>query len=176
MAEPAERKLATILHADVVGYSRLMAEDEDATVRTVTFYREQVEMLVPQHRGRLADFTGDNFLAEFPTAIDGVRCAIEIQRVLRARNTDLQPDRKMEFRIGLHLGDVQVVEGRLFGTGVNVAARLQALAEPGGICISSTVRDQLLGKLELDTGPRRKGGQEHPGARPRLPGPVSDCA
>ena len=119
MAESGERKLAAILNADVVGYSRLMAQDEDATVRMVTFYRQQVEMLVPQHRGRLADFTGDNFLAEFPTAVDGVRCAIEIQRVLRARNTDLAADRKMEFRIGLHLGDVRVQDERLFGTGVN---------------------------------------------------------
>ncbi len=145
-----ERRLAAILNADVVGYSRLMAEDEEATVRLVTVYREQIELLVGQHRGRLADFTGDNFLAEFPTARDGVRCATEIQEVLKARNERLPDDRKMQFRMGLHVGEVRVEGPRLFGTGVNVAARLQGLAEPGGLCISAAARDQLPGKLKLD--------------------------
>ena len=145
-----ERRLAAILNADVVGYSRLMAEDEEATVRLVTVYREQIELLVGQHRGRLADFTGDNFLAEFPTARDGVRCATEIQEVLKARNEHLPDDRKMQFRMGLHVGEVRVEGPRLFGTGVNVAARLQGLAEPGGLYISAAARDQLPGKLKLD--------------------------
>ena len=145
-----ERRLAAILNADVVGYSRLMAEDEEATVRLVTVYREQIELLVEQHRGRLADFTGDNFLAEFPTARDGVRCATEIQEVLKARNERLPDDRKMQFRMGLHVGEVRVEGPRLFGTGVNVAARLQGLAEPGGLCISAAARDPLPGKLKLD--------------------------
>jgi adenylate cyclase len=145
-----ERRLAAIVNGDVVGYSRLMAEDEDATVRMVTFYRQQVEMLVPQHRGSLVDFTGDNFLAQFPTALEAVRCSVEIQRVLRARNADRPPERRMQFRIGVHLGDVRETEGRLFGSGVTIGARLQGLAEPGGICISEAVREQLRGKLDVD--------------------------
>jgi adenylate cyclase len=149
-AEQDERRLAAIINADIVGYSRLMAEDEDATVRMVTFYRQQVEMLVPQHRGQLVDFTGDNFLAQFPTALEAVRCAIEIQRVLAARNKGLPGERRMEFRIGIHLGDVREAGKRLFGTGVNIAARVQSLAQPGGICVSGMVKAQLEGKLELD--------------------------
>lgn len=144
-----DRRLAAILHADVVAYSRLMAEDEDATVRLVTAYREEVELLVYQHRGELVDFTGDNFLAEFGSAVAAVECGIEIQRVLHARNDLQPPDHRMEFRMGIHLGEVRVEGGRLFGTGVNVAARLQALAEPGGIRISGRVRDELGSKLEL---------------------------
>jgi TolB-like protein/Tfp pilus assembly protein PilF len=112
-----------VLVADVAGYSRLMAEDQDATVRTVTAYREEVELLVRQHQGRLVDFTGDEFLAEFPTALESVRCAVEIQRVLGARNEDLPAGRRMEFRMGIHLGDVAATEGRLYGDGVNIAAR-----------------------------------------------------
>ncbi len=135
--EVTERRLAAVLHADVVGYSRLMAEDEAATVRTLRAYREQIGALIGEHRGRLADFSGDNFLAEFPTALDAVACAIEIQRVLRARNAGLPAERRMEFRIGAHLGDVRVEDGRIFGDGVNIAARLEGLAEPGGVCVST---------------------------------------
>jgi adenylate cyclase len=142
-----EGKLAAILSADVVGYSRLMAEDQDATVRTVTAYREEVELLVRQHQGRLVDFTGDEFLAEFPTAFESVRCAVEIQKVLEARNSELPSERRMQFRMGIHLGDVAVQEGRLFGDGVNIAARLQALAEAGGICISGNIHDLVHTKL-----------------------------
>ena len=137
-----ERRLAAILHADVVGYSRLMAEDEDATVRLVTAYREEVELLVRQHRGQITDFTGDNFLVEFGSAVAAVECAIEIQKVLHARNELQPPDRRMEFRMGIHLGEVRVEGERLFGTGVNVAARIQRLAEPGGLCISREVHGQ----------------------------------
>ncbi len=146
---PTERKLAAILSADVVGYSRLIAEDEAATVRTLRTYREQIGALIGEHRGRLADFSGDNFLAEVPTALDAVGCAIEIQRVLRARNAGLPAEHKMEFRIGAHLGDVRVEDGRIFGDGVNIAARLEGLAEPGGICISATVHDQVRNKLDV---------------------------
>jgi adenylate cyclase len=145
-----ERKLAAILSADVVGYSRLMAANEDATVRTLTAYREEIALLVGQHRGRVADFTGDNFLADFPTALEAVRCAVAIQRVLAARNADLPTDRKMEFRMGIHLGDVRVEDERLYGSGVNIAARLEGLTEPGGICVSSIVRDQVRNKLDTD--------------------------
>jgi adenylate cyclase len=145
--EDTEHRLAAILVADVVGYSRLMAEDQDATVRTVTAYREEVELLVRQHQGRLVDFTGDEFLAEFPTALESVRCAVEIQKVLEARNSELPSERRMQFRMGIHLGDVAVQGERLFGDGVNIAARLQALADPGGICISGEVHSLVHTKL-----------------------------
>jgi adenylate cyclase len=147
--ERSERRLSAILSADVVGYTRLMAADEDETVRRVTAYREQVGSLVRDHRGRLADFTGDNFLAEFPTALDAVECAIEIQRVLSARNAALPADRRMEFRIGVHLGDVRVEGERVYGEGVNIAARLESMAEPGGVCISATVHEQVRNRLEV---------------------------
>jgi TolB-like protein/class 3 adenylate cyclase len=146
----AERRLAAILSADVAGYARLMAEDEEATVRTLTDYREEIAMLVRQHRGRLADFTGDNFLAEFPSALGAVRCAVEIQGVVRSRNATLPRQRRMEFRIGVHLGDVAVEGERIYGDGVNISARLQGLAEAGGICISGEVHGQVRHKLDLE--------------------------
>ncbi|MBW2388695.1 MAG: PD40 domain-containing protein [Deltaproteobacteria bacterium] len=130
------RKLSAIVSADVAGYSRLMAEDEAETV-------EEVRLLVGQYRGRLADFTGDNFLAEFPTATDAVACALEIHRVVEARNAGLPLQRRMHFRIGVHLGEVTLEDERLYGDGVNIAARLEGLAPPGGICISATVHDQV---------------------------------
>jgi adenylate cyclase len=145
-----ERRLAAVLIADVVGYARLMAEDEDATVRTVTAYREEVELLIRQNRGRLVDFTGDNFLAEFPSGLYAVRCAVEIQGVLRALNGQLAANRRVEFRMGIHLADVRVEGERRFGTGVNVAARLEALAEPGGLCISAPVLEHVRGNLDLE--------------------------
>jgi adenylate cyclase len=143
-----ERKLAAILSADVVGYSRLMAEDEAVTIRTLTDYREQVAVLVRQHRGRVVD--SPDVLAEFPTALDAVQGAVEIQRVIQARNSDLSPERRMEFRIGVHLGDVSVEGDRLYGDGVNIAARLEALAEPGGVCVSGTVYEQVEKKLNVE--------------------------
>jgi class 3 adenylate cyclase len=106
--EGVERKLAAILSADVVGYSRLMAEDEAATIRTLTAHRDQIATLVREHRGRVVDSPGDNILAEFPTALDAVQGAVQIQRVIQARNADLPADRRMEFRIGVHMGDVSV--------------------------------------------------------------------
>ena len=145
----AERTLLAILAADITGYSRLMAGDEEATVRTLRAYREQVGALVAERRGRLADFTGDSFLARFPTALDAIECALEIQRVLRARNAGLPAERRMEFRIGAHLGDVRIEGDRLFGDGVNIAARLQTLADPGGICLSAAVHEQVRSKLGL---------------------------
>ncbi len=149
MPEGPDWKLAAVLHADVVGYSRLMAEDEDATIRTLTAYRAEIELLLEQHQGRLVDFTGDNFLVEFASTLAATRCATEIQRVLAARNAALPSERSMDFRIGIHLGEVRTEGQRLFGTGVNVAARIQALAEPGGVCISANVREELRNKLEL---------------------------
>jgi TolB-like protein/class 3 adenylate cyclase len=147
--EGPNRRLAAILSADVVGYSRLMAEDEAATVRTLTAYRKEIQGLVADHRGRVVDATGDNLLAEFPTALDAVECAVEIQRVLGARNAGLPEDHRMEFRIGVHLGDVTVEDDRLYGDGVNIAARLEGLAEPGGVCISAEVHGQVRHKLDL---------------------------
>jgi TolB-like protein/class 3 adenylate cyclase len=149
MNTDTEHRLAAIVSADVADYSRLMAEDEATTIRTLTDYREEVGMLVRQHRGRLVDFTGDNFLAEFPTALDATHCAVEMQRVLAARNADLPSERRMQFRIGIHLGDVTVEGERIYGNGVNIAARLEGLAEPGGVCVSRTVREQVRGKLAL---------------------------
>jgi adenylate cyclase len=144
-----ERRLAAILSADAVGYSRLMAEDEAATIRTLTDYRAEIALLVEQHRGRVVDSPGDNILTEFPTALDAVRCAVEIQGVLGARNASLPAERRMDFRIGIHLGDVAVEEGRVYGDGVNIAARLEGLAEAGGICISATVHEQVRSKLDV---------------------------
>ena len=134
-----ERRLAEILSADVVGYSRLMADDEDGTVRRLMDYREEIAMLVRQHRGRVVDSPGDNLLAEFPAALDAVQGAVEIQRSIQARNSDLPAERRMEFRIGVHLGDIRVEGDRIYGDGVNIAARLEGLAEAGGICISEPV-------------------------------------
>jgi len=147
-----ERKLAAILSADVVGYSRLMAEDEEETVRRLSAYRTEITNLVGEHRGRVVDFTGDNFMAEFPTATDAVEAAAEIQRVLKARNAAVPAGRAMEFRIGVHLGEVRVEGERIYGDGVNISARLQALAEPGGVMVSDmvhgAVRDRVLANYE----------------------------
>jgi adenylate cyclase len=149
-ANTTDRKLAAILSADVVGYSRLMAEDEAATIRTLTDYREVISTLIRQHRGRVVDSPGDNLLAEFPTALDAVRGAVEIQRVIQARNADLAPDRRMEFRVGVHMGDVTVEGDRFYGDGVNIAARLEGLAAPGGVCVSGTVYEQVEKKLSVE--------------------------
>ena len=147
--EEFRRKLTAILSADVKGYSRLMGEDDEATVRTITAYREVITAVVQHHRGRVVDSPGDNILAEFASVIDAVGSAVEIQEELRARNAELPEDRKMEFRIGVNLGDVIHEEERIYGDGVNVAARVESLAEAGGICVSGTVFDQVESKLPL---------------------------
>src|SRR5262245_22327372 len=144
-----ERKLTAILSADVKGYSRLMGEDEEATIRTLTTYRQLMATLIVQHRGRVVDSPGDNLLAEFASAVDAVRGAVEIQRAFKVKNTELPPERHMEFRIGINVGDVVVEGERLYGDGVNIAARLEALAEGGGICIAGTVYDQVENKISL---------------------------
>jgi class 3 adenylate cyclase/tetratricopeptide (TPR) repeat protein len=163
--DATERKLTAILSADVAGYSRLMADDEVATVRTLKAYRDEIGLLARQHRGRVVDAEGDNLLAEFPSALDAVRCAAEIQRVLRARNSEVPRDRRMEFRIGVHLGDVMVEGDRIYGDGINVAARLESLAEVGGVCISDMIHRQVRTKLDLtyeDLGEQRvKNISEH---------------
>jgi len=152
-ASSLERKLATILSADVAGYSRLMAEDEEQTLRTFRGHSEVFEKLVALHRGRVFNTAGDAILAEFSSAVEAVRSATEIQAALRTRNDQLPESRQVKFRIGVNLGDVMVQGQDLLGDGVNVAARLQTAAEPGGICISGSVFDQIRNKLSLSFKP-----------------------
>jgi len=148
--EGFKRKLAAILSADVEGYSRLMDDDEEATVRTLTSYRNAITDLVQQFRGRVVDAPGDNLLAEFTSVVDAVNCAVEIQRDLAERNTELAYNRQMQFRIGVNLGDVIEEDGRIYGDGVNIAARVESLSEAGGICISGRAYDQVENKLGLE--------------------------
>jgi class 3 adenylate cyclase len=143
------RKLAAILSADAKDYSRLMRDDEAVTVRTLNAYREAMTKLIRQHHGRVVDSPGDNLLAEFASVVDGVQAAVAIQKELKALNAKLAPSRKMEFRIGINLGDIIEEGDRIYGDGVNIAARLEALADPGGICISRTAYDQIEDKLPL---------------------------
>ena len=145
-----QRKLTAILSADVKGYSRLMGEDEESTVRRLKEDKDAITRLVRQHRGRVIDSPGDNLMAEFASAVDAVECAVEIQEQLGTKNAGLPDDRKMEFRIGINVGDVIMDGDQIYGDGVNTAARLQGLAEGNGVCISGTVYDQIEGKLKLD--------------------------
>ena len=168
-----KRRLAAILSADVAGYSRLMAEDEQGTIQTLTAYRSLINSLVGDHHGRVVDSPGDNLLAEFPNALDAVQCAVEVQGVLRVRNQSLAENRRMLFRIGVHLGDITAEGDRIYGDGVNIAARLEGLAESGGVCISGAVHEQVRGKLEIGyVRPGRAGGQEHPRPGARVSSPV----
>jgi TolB-like protein/class 3 adenylate cyclase len=144
-----ERKLTAILCADVHGYSRLMEDNEEATLRTLSSYRKIIDGLIEQHRGRFVGSAGDSVLAEFASVVNAVHCAVEIQTALKDENTSLPPERRMEFRIGVNLGDVMVEAEQIFGDGVNVAARLEGLAEPGGICISGKVHEEVKNKLAL---------------------------
>jgi len=146
----ARRKLAAILSADAVGYSRLMAADEAATVETLKQYRAVIARIVERHGGRVVNAPGDAVLSEFPSAVEAVQAAVEIQKSLEGRNVELAPERGMQFRIGVNLGDViEETDGTIYGDGVNIAARMEALAEGGGICISSTVFDAIEGKLSF---------------------------
>jgi adenylate cyclase len=147
--EGFKRKLTAILSADVEGYSRLMDDDEAATVRTLTAYRTVISDLVQQCSGRVVDSPGDNLLAEFKSVVDAVNCAVEIQRDLAKRNAELPDERKMQFRIGVNLGDVIDEAERIYGDGVNIAARIESLSEAGGICISHSAYDQIKNKLKL---------------------------
>jgi adenylate cyclase len=147
--EEFRRKLTAILSADVKGYSLLMREDEEATVRTITTYREMIGSVVQKHRGDVVDSPGDNILAEFASVVDAVRSAVEIQEELKARNAELPENRRMEFRIGINLGDVIHEKEHIYGDGVNVAARVESLADAGGICVSRSAYDQVKDKLTL---------------------------
>ena len=149
-SERVERRLTAILAADVAGYSRLMGVDEEETLdRLKAHRREVVDPRIGEHRGRIVKTTGDGLLAEFASVVDAVRCAVEIQDGMAKRNADVPPDRRIEFRVGINVGDIIIDESDIFGDGVNVAARLEALAQPGGICVSRMTRDQVRDKLAL---------------------------
>ena len=145
---PPVRRLTAILAADVAGYSRLMGEDEEGThERLRAHLHELVNPKIAEHRGRIVKNTGDGLLAEFASVVDAVRCAAEVQRAMADRNAETPEDKRITFRVGINLGDVIAEPNDIYGDGVNVAARLEALAEPGGICISRVVRDQIRDKL-----------------------------
>src|SRR5215831_8584694 len=151
-APSVERKLAAIFAADVEGYSRLMGRDEVGTLRTLTAYRVIIDRLIVSHRGRIFTTAGDSLVADFASAVDAVQCAVEVQEAIAKENAGRPADEQMRFRIGIHVGDIMVQGGNLFGDAVNVAARLEALAQPGGICVSGTVRDQIGTKLPIGFG------------------------
>jgi adenylate cyclase len=142
-----KRKLTAVFSADVTGYSRLMGDDEAATVKTLKACKQVMFSLIKQHRGRVIDSQGDNLLAEFASVVDAVQCGVAVQKELQARNADLPENRRMQFRIGINLGDVIDEQGRIYGDGVNIAARLESCADPGGICISKTAFDHIETKL-----------------------------
>ncbi len=147
--QEVKRKLTAILSADVKGYSRLMGEDEKGTVRTLNAHKEVITGLIQHHHGRVVDSTGDNLMAEFASVVDAVECSVEIQKELKTRNAGLPENRRMEFRIGINLGDVIEEEGRIYGDGVNIAARIESLSEAGGVCISGSAYDFVGKKLPL---------------------------
>src|SRR5467141_1060704 len=148
MKQPVERRLAAILTADMVGYSRLMGADEEGThARLKAHRRALVDPKIKEHRGRIVKTTGDGMLVEFPSIVDAVRCAVEVQRGMIDRSAETAEDKRISFRIGVNLGDVIIDGDDIYGDGVNIAARLEALAEPGGICVARTVRNQIRDKL-----------------------------
>ncbi len=156
-AQDEERRLLAILSGDVVGYSRLMTADERATITMLDGLRDVIGQEVLAHHGRVVDFTGDNFLAEFGSAVHAMHAALAIQRAIALINANVAETQRMVFRIGAHLGDVRIVGERLYGNGVNVAARLEGLAPAGGICLSRQLYEQVDGQLNLavrDLGPR----------------------
>ena len=148
-ADKIKRKLTAILSADVQGYSRLMGEDEEGTIRTLKAHLEVISGHIEQHQGRIVSTGGDSVLAEFASVVDAVRCAVEIQKELRERNKTVAEGRRLEFRMGVNLGDVVEEGDDILGDGVNIAARLEGLSEAGGICISGTAFDQVRSKLDV---------------------------
>jgi adenylate cyclase len=146
----ANRRLAAILAADVAGYSRLIGADEGGTLQALKATRaEVIDPTIAAHNGRLVKTTGDGLLVEFSSVVDALRCATEVQAGMAERNTAVPSDKRIEFRIGIYMGDIVVEDGDIFGDGVNAAARLEALAEPGGICVSARVQEDATGKLDL---------------------------
>jgi adenylate cyclase len=167
MAEKrVERRLSAILAADVAGYSRLMGADEEGTLARLNAHRREfLEPTVAEHHGRVVKRTGDGILVEFGSAVDAVRCAMRVQQGMRQRNADVSADQLIEIRIGIHIGDIIKEEGDIFGDGVNIAARLEGIAEPGGICLSVDAFRQVRGKIEAafeDTGDHRLKNIEQP--------------
>src|SRR6516162_4511477 len=145
-----ERRLAAILAADVAGYSRLIGADEEGTLHRLRSIRaEVIDPAIAAHRGRLVKTTGDGFLAELASIVDALRCATEVQQAMAGRNAGIALAERIEFRIGIHQGDIVVEDGDIFGDGVNVAARLETLAEPGGICVSARVQEDAVGRLDV---------------------------
>jgi TolB-like protein/class 3 adenylate cyclase len=153
-----ERRLAAVLAADVAGYSRLMGSDEEGTLARLKAIRKAlVDPTIASHRGRIVKTTGDGMLVEFASAVDAARCGVEVQRAMAAKNTDVPQDVRIEFRIGIHVGDIIIDENDIFGDGVNIAARLESVAEPGGVCMSNDAYRQVRGKVEIncdDLGPQ----------------------
>jgi adenylate cyclase len=153
--ERVQRRLAAILAADVAGYSRLMGRDDEGTLVGLKACREVIALKAKEHRGRIVNTPGDSALVEFASAVDAARCAVEIQRGMAERNEAIPADKRIELRIGIHVGEVIIDEGDIFGDGVNIAARLEGIAQPGGICISDDAYRQVRGKLDAsfqDTG------------------------
>jgi class 3 adenylate cyclase len=145
-----ERRLAAILAVDAVGYSKLMANDEEGTLAALhARRRDSIDPKIAEYRGRIVKTTGDGLLAEFQSVVDALRCAVEMQREMAERNEHIAKERRIEFRIGIHQGDIIVEDGDIFGDGVNVAARLEAFAKPGGICVSERVQEDTAGRLDL---------------------------
>src|SRR5450631_1767836 len=157
-SERVERRLAAVLVADIAGYSHLMGADEEGTLAKLKSFRKLlVDPAISEHRGRIVKTTGDGMLAEFASAVNATRCAIEVQREMAKQNTGVSPELRIEFRIGIHVGDIIIDDNDIFGDGVNIAARLEGLAEPGGICISDDAHRQIRGKLDFafaDMGPQ----------------------
>ena len=148
--EPVERRLAAVLAADVAGYSRLMGRDEERTLANLKSFRKTlVDPAIAAHRGRIVKTTGDGMLVEFASAVDAARCAVEVQRSMAVRNADVPQDLRIEFRIGIHVGDIIIDDNDIFGDGVNIAARLEGIAEPGGVCISDDAHRQVRGKIDI---------------------------
>jgi adenylate cyclase len=145
---PVTRRLAAILAADVAGYSRLMGADEEGTLTRLKAHRRHViDPKIREHNGRIVKTTGDGLLVEFPSVVDAVRCAVAVQHAMLNRNAEMPEDKRIAFRVGINLGDVIIEGSDIYGDGVNIAARLEALAEPGGICVSRVVRDQIRDRL-----------------------------
>src|ERR1700740_427176 len=145
-----ERRLAAILAVDVAGYSRLMGEDEEGTLAAMRAVRRELgDPKIAEHRGRIVKTTGDGLLVEFASVVDAVRCAVEVQREMIARNAAAPAERRIEFRMGINVGDIIIEDGDIFGDGVNIAARLEALAEPGGICLSAAAHEQGRDRLDI---------------------------
>jgi len=171
-AERVERRLAAILVADVAGYSRLMERDEAGTLaRLRTLRGDLIDPKIAEHKGRIVKTTGDGLLVEFVSVVDAVRCAVEVQRAMAERNAGVPAEKRIEFRFGIHQGDIIVEDGDIFGDGVNLAARLEGLSVLGGICVSARVQEDAAGKLDLARlrRHRRAAAQKHRAARTRLP-------